>query len=620
MKKLILTALVFFYFILSILPISAQDDSVKTVLYKQGNVFIGEVWLGDNLVIKLISPKEKFLNIKLTNTQKRLENAVSSGINASEIKPYKLKQGACIKASSEIIINIYNSETSVYNKSAYDLAKLWSANLKKAIGGEETPKVGLSSAKVVIPKGQTKIVWVKTKDKQQVEVSGFNEALIKVTASPGKIEITGLEDGQTIISVSYTSAKGDLVTKQIKVIIKEPAGVIPSEIFVKVTGTIAPLSLVKSAVLSDLRDKITTNPRTKTSIDWKGLKKLKALSSGQSCSTKFNVSIKGENYLPVKGAVKVTISNVGFSRRGADFIMISDRPENLYAEGEVFQGQIQNYSTHRFLYHHKNSNSGCKRVFTVRLINNSDEKSVVHITSPLNNPHYREITAGYLAGHNFLFSWLNGQGQIKEILPGKSAVVLSEEISPGYIASGLLAFQVLGGGLPKVAANVYNSKEGDYNNYRLNQTEEEKLIHPKGTFSGPDLNLDYKHILGGNFLFAQIGEEPFLKEIKTSEPCYGNYGVFYNLNITLENPSYQEKEAEIIFVPRSGPAKGIFVIDGDILETDNTAFSTQEVLLKKYVLSAGEKRKVKLLTFPLSGSHYPVNIVVRSVPEINNSR
>jgi hypothetical protein len=90
----------------------------------------------------------------------------------------------------------------------------------------------------------------------------------------------------------------------------------------------------------------------------------------------------------------------------------------------------------------------------------------------------------------------------------------------------------------------------------------------------------------------------------------GNYGVFYDIELTLENPTDKPANARLVFEPTAGLAGGVFWIDGRTVEIPQ-ANLPKEITLAQYPLAPGAKQTVQVLTLPLSGSNYPAQLVVR---------
>jgi len=127
----------------------------------------------------------------------------------------------------------------------------------------------------------------------------------------------------------------------------------------------------------------------------------------------------------------------------------------------------------------------------------------------------------------------------------------------------------------------------------------------------PAIEIDRTHTVGKGYTFIYLGGKPYIKEKSTGQENLGNYGVLYTIDIAMENPHEEENEVALCFVPGAGPARGIFLFGDSLFETP-LAVNLQEIVLHRALLAPGETRRVRLTTFPQSGSNYPVRIVVKS--------
>jgi hypothetical protein len=119
---------------------------------------------------------------------------------------------------------------------------------------------------------------------------------------------------------------------------------------------------------------------------------------------------------------------------------------------------------------------------------------------------------------------------------------------------------------------------------------------------------DVTYTVGGHHAFISIGREPLTS--LSQRPLRGNYGVLYQINLTLENPTEQEVRTEIAFSADGGVARGVVVIDGQIRETGLVLASAEE-RLQEVTLPPHAKRRLRLQIMPQSGSNYPLRLVAR---------
>jgi len=108
-----------------------------------------------------------------------------------------------------------------------------------------------------------------------------------------------------------------------------------------------------------------------------------------------------------------------------------------------------------------------------------------------------------------------------------------------------------------------------------------------------------------------VGVSPWLLDIETGAPNQGNYGVVYKFNVILSNYEQEERSVKFYFAPINGVARGVFVIN-DILYETELIRPGKLSLIENIVLAPMERRVVKIFTTPQSASYYPVKLLIRS--------
>ena len=95
---------------------------------------------------------------------------------------------------------------------------------------------------------------------------------------------------------------------------------------------------------------------------------------------------------------------------------------------------------------------------------------------------------------------------------------------------------------------------------------------------------------------------------------YGNYAVWYQLELHLTNNENTFKDVNLLFSPKGGVARGLFLINNDIIETGLQKSMTANKVENIYKIKVPplEKKVVKILTMPQSGSYYPVHLILNT--------
>jgi hypothetical protein len=118
-----------------------------------------------------------------------------------------------------------------------------------------------------------------------------------------------------------------------------------------------------------------------------------------------------------------------------------------------------------------------------------------------------------------------------------------------------------------------------------------------------------RYRVGDPWTFIPVGQRP-IPGRNGKLRLDGNYGVLYEIDLRLENPTSEPRTVDVALSPDAGDARGVFCIDGRLIEVSPLA--GHDTLLASFRLEAGETREVPVRTLPVAGSAYPARIVVRS--------
>jgi hypothetical protein len=129
-------------------------------------------------------------------------------------------------------------------------------------------------------------------------------------------------------------------------------------------------------------------------------------------------------------------------------------------------------------------------------------------------------------------------------------------------------------------------------------------------YPSPAKTLAAEYVVGQRFAFIPIGKHAIDSD-NAQKKLEGNYGVIYDINVRIENPTPTTRKVSVVFEPNAGLAAGVFIIDGEFISA-KYAQPPSEIPLISYRLGPGEVRKVHIMTLPVAGSNYPANLVVRS--------
>jgi hypothetical protein len=339
--------------------------------------------------------------------------------------------------------------------------------------------------------------------------------------------------------------------------------------------------------------------------------------SGKSLTVPIQVSVAGPEMLPVRQTLKVPVLSRSLPPLETNALFFSNNPERIKEAQTLYVGRLS-MGTARLLYHHWN-NTGQPLWFVAELINDSDTPARVQVLGTDAGPVRDTVWVGYRAASDFLSAFQHDSGMVIEIPAHQRMAFQAIRLPNELTLSGLFQLRLLSGSAPlvRVGADPPGSPttlpetlrayplSGELQTQLREAEQTSPHVYPK-----PRISLTAKHSVGGRWGFFSVGRAP-LVGTDPSQILEGNYGVFYDIALTLENPTNSPADIRIIFEPAGGMAGAVFLIDGKRVEIPRTNMPT-ETTLATFRLAPGARKVVPVRTLPLSGSNYPVNLIVKS--------
>jgi hypothetical protein len=96
---------------------------------------------------------------------------------------------------------------------------------------------------------------------------------------------------------------------------------------------------------------------------------------------------------------------------------------------------------------------------------------------------------------------------------------------------------------------------------------------------------------------------------------YGDYGVLHTIDLTLANPGAVVATAFLFLQPLAGPARGSFLIDGNVVEIGCVRVPSR-YQIAAIPLSPGQTSHVALQTMTDGGSFYPIRLGVTATAPV----
>ena len=465
------------------------------------------------------------------------------------------------------------------------------------------------STEVSIPLQNPVIFPITGSAKGPVSVENMSPDLIDVKTDEiaNSIVLKGLKYGQG--SFVLTREK---IRSAIYVAIREPAGVLPEQVSITVTGNPATKDFLRDSAIRSVLSRTSLKAGSYLLFDeYVPFDCPSFLSRGESKSFELPVKIENPLYYPVRESVKVQVVNKIIPTSEASLLMISNRPEKIEDDGILFQEKVEPQKPVRLLYYHQNSPTSIDREFLMKLTNPSTKTVEMKLLSGTSGPDQDVFFVGHRSTVRFLQDYSSDAGQIITIPPKGEFIICRAFMKPGDVVSGLVEIHLLNNiplsvivqaGQPDIAFDKEEVLPDDFDPFK---------IHPKGIFAEPNILSSLTYNAGSDDLTIPVGVSPWLSDIETGAPNQGNYGVIYKFNIILNNPSGEEKTLKIYFSPVNGIARGVFIIDSNLYETQLLR-PGKTSLVTEILLSPKERRSMKICTTPQSGSCYPVKILFKS--------
>ncbi len=562
----------------------------------------------------------------------RLNDLIERGLEAGQIEARPRGNDWALYAADQLIMVATPAESATRQEKPSVTAERWVSNLRAALadlpdgksadtlrGRTKHDKDGKSNsrrasrgkrtrlepeaASLTVPMGETRRITIlgETPGEVVVEVEGEKIAAAGVTdikEASAEIQVRGLGPGKTVVRVS----RGEQNTA-FTVWVKKFAGVLAETPVARVTGRPAPADLVRRAAAELAVAGVVREEGARVEVTGPAAG-AQALDSGKSAKIRFPISITGPGLLDVTTEATVEVQNLDLTEQETRTLLYSNDPESVREYGVLFEGLVSPEGPVRMLYHHQNR-MGKAFSFQIYLLNPGDEPVQVQIIQGEAGPYKDPIQAGHRAGERFLSAFTRDVGPIVRIPPKSVRPLLRERLDHLLTVSGVYSFRVVEGG--PLVAHVSATAEPT-----APQADAEALAAAQDephTYAMPDRNQSFQYEAGGRWLFMPLGKDAISGRTERRK-LFGNYGVIYRIEIELNNPRAEEQAVRLVLTPDSGVARGVFLIEGRVVEAAQVA-PPGEALLWRGKLAPGEKRKLSLQALPVGGTAYPVSLVVR---------
>ena len=525
----------------------------------------------------------------------RLSAAAEDGATAGHVRVTGERAMFTLWVGARPIITITKRLAYSNGSTPEGLASAWKGSVRCAFS---LPYIMMRVSEQTIPVGDQRVVALGGNLAQGVRAEGADAIVNWKVESGNRLVLTGKAPGRAVLSVITGNARLPL-----NIWVAKYAGRVTPSAAAIVTGISVPRSIIRKAALLAARQVVQPEEDAEIRLLPPAVATPR-LPYGQSTTATVGVGVSGAEYLPVFGEVAVTVVNHRVERREPEVLMVSNNPEKLGALGLWYHAPIEHARPARLLYHHVNDTGGSATLI-VELENSSAVPARVQILEGIGGPGRDEIFVGHVAARDFLERQSEDVGYLINLPPGQRYAAAVHEMSRGHVVSGLMEFRLLDPGSVFVNLRMVGKGKG----FLLTSAPGSGSAPREVThvFPNPRKTIDATYRVGGNWAFIRVGDSPLSDGNKS---LAGNYGVTYEVRITIENPAPAPADVELALSASAGPARGVFLVDGATMEAPLLR-AYQEARVARFRVNPMSTRQVKVRTMPQSGSNYPVRLIVR---------
>jgi hypothetical protein len=508
-----------------------------------------------------------------------------------------------VRAGEQLICIATEADARKVGMTREALASRWVSNLRTLFA---MPPLSITPTEITVPENESRTITVGGALTSRLSVADGDSsiALSAVNHARRAVVVKGKTVGKCLVDVCCEGYKATLVVN-----VRRYAGKVSRTERVEVTGNPAPEWVLERAASLRAPSAIRVEPGANVSYG-KPRVAVNALKPGTCIKATVPVKVSGPGLIPVTLNAPVNVCNKEVPRKPVQGLFYSNNPESVKECGTLFTGLFTPRERARLLYHHQNA-TGSKMRFAIEIINPGSTTASLHAVSGVTEPIVDTVVVGYLAGQRFVRDYLSNVGQIYEIPAMSRMVLYTDMVGVMQTVSGIIDMQQLSG--ESLYLRVRADEPGTYLANGMVMDLSPSAIPNKlseEVYPTPTKQVTATYTVGDKWAFIRVGKNA-ITDAEQKRKLYGNYGVMYNIDVNLSNPSGDAKTIKVLFEPTAGPASGIFLINGQIIGakfvTPPTEFEVTSIRLQP-----GESKQVRITTIPLAGSAYPATIIVRS--------
>jgi hypothetical protein len=339
-----------------------------------------------------------------------------------------------------------------------------------------------------------------------------------------------------------------------------------------------------------------------------------ALAPGQSVELTVPVQISGNGqYFDQTGSTLVTVQDVAAAPIRPGVLFYDDDPEHVAQDGVLFRGTVSTTPTRLYYYH---DDVADPRRLLVALSGDPADPASVQLVEASAGPNIDVMHVGQTLTKNFLLTKARGEGAIVTLPQAQPYLLVDVPMASQQLVSGTVDLRVLSGG--PVTVTVLAVSEGvDPRSLLGGPVLPGDGHHRTGVFAIGDFGMEsLAYAAGGADSTVVIGDtDPTPPSVDAGAPGhdYGDYGVSHTINLTMTNPGTSPASAYLFFRPLAGPARGVFLVDNNVVEIGCVRESTP-YQVSAFELAPGQTYHTVVKTMTDGGSFYPAQIGLTATP------
>ncbi len=527
---------------------------------------------------------------------RRLNALAEEGLKASEISLRRERRTRVIIARDQRVLVIDKAMAAAHGSDLDQLAGTWTGNLRAAFR-----RPYLSMKPPVVPVGESRPAPLLGNISGQVQIRVEAPVAAASWDEIGRVvRVSGLQEGETQLVVF-----DDENVLTVPLAVMKYAARWAELLTARVTGNPAPPEVVEKAVKAAASASMVLEPGAWGRVTPLA-EGLRPLPQGSNSEAPVSLAASGDRCLTYRTQRRVPVSNRPLELKPAGLLMVSNSPERLAAHGLWFEGKMEADQSVRLLYHHVNATPATADL-VVELWNLGDQTAWVHVVEGVGGPSYDEAWAGHKAASHFLSNQAAGVGWVAPVPVGMAVPVVAQSVGRGATVSGVLELRTMSSST--VSVRIYLAPHTSERLPRSIGAYRESPLLGQWHYLDPTREVKAKYTFGQQWAFVTIGRNP-VAGIITGDELRGSYGVIYDIDLELVNPTAQEARVALTMEPAGGPARGALLVDGRLMEASMLKRDV-EAPVSRFLLSPGEVRHVRVQTMPQAGSNYPVRLVAR---------